>query len=50
MSNCSKMYIVAALRKGFFEADYDCDFPRLKVLDKDGNEIMINFETDIFEN
>ena len=42
--------IVAALRKGFFEADYDCDFPRLKVLDKDGNEIMINFETDIFEN
>lgn len=42
--------IVAALRKGFFEADYDCDFPGLKVLDKDGNEIMINFETDIFEN
>ena len=42
--------IVAALRKGFFEADYDCDFPALKVPDKDGNESMINFETDIFEN
>lgn len=40
--------IVAALRKGFFEADYDCDYPELKVLDKDGNKFVINFETDIF--
>lgn len=42
--------IVAALRKGFFEADYRCEFPELKILDKNNNEFMINFETDIFEN
>ena len=40
--------IVSALKKGFFEADYGCDFPELKVLDKDNNEYSINFETDIF--
>ena len=40
--------IVAALKKGFFEADYGCDFPELKVLDKNNNEYSINFETDIF--
>lgn len=42
--------IVAALRKGFFEADYRCEFPELKILDKNNNEFMINFENDIFEN
>ena len=42
--------IVAALRKGFFEADYRCEFPELKILDKNNNEFMINFEYDIFEN
>ena len=42
--------IVAALRKGFFEADYRCEFPELKRLDKNNNEFMITFENDIFEN
>ena len=42
--------IVAALRKGFFEADYRCEFPELKILDKNNNEFIINFENDIFEN
>ena len=42
--------IVAALRKGFFEADYRCEFPELKILDKNNNEFMIKFENDIFEN
>ena len=42
--------IVAALRKGFFEADYRCEFPELKILDKNNNEFVINFENDIFEN
>jgi hypothetical protein len=40
--------IVAALRKGFFEADYRCEFPELKILDKNNNEFIINFENDIF--
>lgn len=40
--------IVAALKKGFFNADYGCDFPELKVLDKNNNEYLLNFETDIF--
>ena len=42
--------IVAALRKGFFEADYRCEFPELKILDKNNNEFIIDFENDIFEN
>ena len=42
--------IVAALRKGFFEADYRCEFPELKILDKNNNKFIINFENDIFEN
>lgn len=40
--------IVVALKKGFFEADYGCDFPELKTIDKNNNECSINFETDIF--
>ena len=40
--------IVAALRKGFFESDYGCDFPELKIFDINNNEFLINFENDIF--
>lgn len=40
--------IVAALRKGFFESDYGCDFPELKIFDISNNEFLINFENDIF--
>lgn len=40
--------IVAALKKGFFKADYTCDFPELKLDNSDNIEILINFETDIF--
>ncbi len=37
-----------ALKKGFFEADYGCDFPKLKVVDDKQGEFVIDFETDIF--
>ena len=40
--------IVAALKKGFFKANYTCDFPELKLENSDNIEILINFETDIF--
>ena len=40
--------IVTALKKGFFEAEYDCDFPQLKILHADKNEVVIDFEADIF--
>lgn len=40
--------IVAALRKGFFDADYKCDYPSLNIKDSKDNECLINFETDIF--
>ncbi len=40
--------IVTALKKGFFEADYTCDFPKLKIKDSNENEVLIDFEMDIF--
>ena len=40
--------IVAALKKGFFESDYSCDYPNLKIKNTNEDEYLIDFETDIF--
>ena len=41
--------IIDALKKGFFNGEYEYSFPKLKILDAKDNEILIDFETNIFE-
>lgn len=41
--------IIASLKKGFFNGVYEYTFPKLKILDAKDNEILIDFETNIFE-
>lgn len=40
--------IIAALKKGFFNGVYEYTFPKLKILDAKDNEMLIDFETNIF--
>ena len=35
--------IITALKKGFYESEYGCDFPKLKIIDVHKNEIIIDF-------
>lgn len=42
-------HIVSALKEGFFNGEYEEPFPKLKTSDFNQNEIVIDFETDIFE-
>lgn len=40
--------IISALKKGFFDGVYEYSFPKLKILDVENNEILIDFEKAFF--
>lgn len=42
-------YVVNALKKGFFDAEYACDYPKLIVTDVLDNEFLIDLEKDRME-
>ena len=41
--------IVEALKEGFFDGEYPCAYPKLSILNLYDNEIIIDFEENIFE-
>ena len=41
--------IVEALKEGFFDGEYPCAYPKLSILNLYDNEIVIDFEENIFE-
>ena len=38
--------ILHAMKQGFFSGEYDCEFPKITILDDKYNEIVFDFETD----
>lgn len=40
--------IIDAMKNGFFDGEYECSFPILKICGEE-NEMLIDFETNIFE-
>ncbi|MGN0538358.1 MAG: hypothetical protein ACI4KI_00710 [Candidatus Fimenecus sp.] len=41
-------YIINALKSGFFKGEYECPFPKLRIFDAKNNELIIDFDTNIF--
>lgn len=45
-----KIYaIVAALKKGFFSGDFNCDFPEIQIIDDADNVLTFNLENGSFK-